>query len=76
MAGCFGNHPVDKYLEGQLMQHLREEEDSEDRCYDCGWPTSEYCEYCDDPCCENHNRENSKGMIVCLECYNEDESKR
>ena len=22
MAGCFGNHPYDRYLEGQLNQHL------------------------------------------------------
>lgn len=25
MAGCFGNHPVDRYLEGQLNKRLSEE---------------------------------------------------
>jgi rubrerythrin len=27
MAGCFGNHPVDRYLENQLFQHLEREEE-------------------------------------------------
>lgn len=25
MAGCFGNHPFDRHLEGQLNKHLSEE---------------------------------------------------
>lgn len=28
MAGCFGNHPVDRYMEQQLFQHLREEDEA------------------------------------------------
>ena len=50
MAGCFGNHPVDRYLENQLYRHLdetdvhcpdcrgdnlEEDDQGEFRCYDC-----------------------------------------
>ncbi len=27
MAGCFGNHPVDKHLEGELNRHLSKEDE-------------------------------------------------
>ena len=26
MSGCFGNHPVDRYLESQLFQYLDDSE--------------------------------------------------
>jgi hypothetical protein len=29
MAGCFGNHPVDRYLEGQLNNYINSEADFE-----------------------------------------------
>lgn len=29
MAGCFGNHPVDRYLENQLYRYLAECDDYE-----------------------------------------------
>ncbi len=32
MAGCFGNSPVDRYLEGQLNDHLRREEEWDTFC--------------------------------------------
>jgi len=32
MAGCFGNSPVDRYLEGQLNAHLRQEGDWDSYC--------------------------------------------
>ena len=35
MAGCFGNHWVDRCLEQQLFQHLREEDEREDTPEDC-----------------------------------------
>jgi hypothetical protein len=30
MAGCFGNHPVDRYIEQQLFQHLKEEDEADE----------------------------------------------
>lgn len=30
MAGCFGNHWVDRCLEQQLFQHLREEDEADE----------------------------------------------
>ena len=32
MAGCFGNHPFDRYMERQLYRHLEEEQDYESMC--------------------------------------------
>jgi len=32
MAGCFGNHPVDRMLEGQLMRYLDDCSDYESLC--------------------------------------------
>lgn len=29
MAGCFGNHPIDRWMENQLFQYLDEEEEYE-----------------------------------------------
>jgi len=32
MAGCFGNSPYDRYLEGQLNDHLRREGEWDSYC--------------------------------------------
>jgi len=53
MGGCFGNHPVDRYLENQLNRHLDEEEEAIQRCEKCvhcdainDVNSKEYKEYC------------------------------
>lgn len=68
MAGCFGNHPVDKYLERELLNHLNDEVNSSE-CYMCHKETKMFCENCDDPVCEIHSKEGSKEEILCLECF-------
>ena len=55
MAGCFGNHPIDRWMEHQLHQHLAEfDEDNE--CAFCGNP----CEktFCSDECRKAEYHEN------------------
>ena len=34
MAGCFGNHPVDRWVEGQLNQYLNSDTDKY-KCEGC-----------------------------------------
>ena len=36
MAGCFGNHPVDRWMEQQLNQHLGSENNNY-LCEGCGF---------------------------------------
>lgn len=54
MAGCFGNHPVDRWMEDQLIAHLNSE------CYadDCKYAGDEdECIDDCDKCCHGDNYE-------------------
>jgi len=60
MAGCFGNHPVDRHLEGELFRYL--EEDSIYYCdYICGFSAPEDC--------WEYNEE--KDVLICPKCGGE-----
>lgn len=37
MAGCFGNHPVDKWMEQQLYNHLNSQYEPEKYSCECGY---------------------------------------
>jgi len=44
MAGCFGNHWVDRHLENELNQHLEDEQAF--ICKNCGYECdSDNCEF-------------------------------
>lgn len=47
MSGCFGNHPVDRHLEGQLNRHLDEEDRQQMKCEQCINYDSILCNICD-----------------------------
>ena len=57
MAGCFGNHPVDRWIEGQLNQYLNEDGGIY-KCENCNF------EAVDDDW--NYNEEND--ALVCPKC--------
>ena len=62
MSGCFGNHPVDRWMENQLMQHLAEEQRA--YCQGCDIEGD-----CDDDALFRYDEETEK--LFCRKCGKE-----
>ena len=73
MAGCFGNHPVDRYLESQLNNYLNEDILY---CYVCNEQTDFFCEKCEKPICEKHQAEYNQFSQIDFNCCEECASNR
>ena len=41
MAGCFGNHPVDRWMESQLDAYLSKYDDEQVECESCHYVSNQ-----------------------------------
>lgn len=60
MAGCFGNHPVDRWMEQQLNEYLDSHDDEWFKCENCGFENN----------AEEWDYDDEKGELICPECGN------
>jgi hypothetical protein len=62
MAGCFGNHPVDRMIENQLFQYLNSNCDEDTICPNCKFESS-------NP--EDFGYDEDRNILICPKCQTE-----
>jgi hypothetical protein len=69
MAGCFGNHPVDRYLEKQLDEYLKQDIENDGECFLCKEIKDlNICEKCERYYCEEHSSKYNQFSQIDYDC--------